>query len=186
VRKGGVAVFPAMDSHTGTERLVVLAEVRTTDAEERRQITESITQLAVDQLGMPPDDVVLAPPRSVLKTSSGKIRRATCRELLRTRCAQPHAAPALVAACAFHCACRGGQVRRATWGGVHVAWAKSIVVIQAPSPAMRRSTTPSKPTPRGRPPQVARRNLRRRGTRNETTSCHQGGRCVRLSATLFV
>jgi hypothetical protein len=50
-------------------------------AAERRRITESITQLAVDQIGMPPDDVVLAPPRSLLKTSSGKSRRPTCREL---------------------------------------------------------------------------------------------------------
>jgi 1-acyl-sn-glycerol-3-phosphate acyltransferase len=32
-------------------------------------------------LGLPPDDVVLAPPHAVLKTSSGKIRRAAMREL---------------------------------------------------------------------------------------------------------
>lgn len=31
-------------------------------------------------LGVPVDDVVLIPPRSIPKTSSGKIRRATCRE----------------------------------------------------------------------------------------------------------
>jgi len=35
-------------------------------------------------LGEPPDDVVLAPPHTVLKTSSGKIRRAACRELYET------------------------------------------------------------------------------------------------------
>ena len=81
VRKGGVAVFPATDARTGTERLVVLAEVRETDAEERRRIAAAVTRLAVDQIGMPPDDVVLALPRSVLKTSSGKIRRIACREL---------------------------------------------------------------------------------------------------------
>ena len=32
-------------------------------------------------MGAPPDDVVLAPPHTVLKTSSGKIRRAACSEL---------------------------------------------------------------------------------------------------------
>ena len=81
VRKGGVAVFPAADARTGSERLVVLAETRETDAGERKRIVAAITRLAVDRIGMPPDDVVLAPPRSVLKTSSGKIRRAMSREL---------------------------------------------------------------------------------------------------------
>jgi 1-acyl-sn-glycerol-3-phosphate acyltransferase len=35
----------------------------------------------VDLLGGPADEIVLAPPQSVLKTSSGKIRRAATREL---------------------------------------------------------------------------------------------------------
>ena len=131
VRKGGVAVFPAMDSHTGTERLVVLAEVRTTDAEERRQITESITQLAVDQLGMPPDDVVLAPPRSVLKTSSGKIRRATCRELYEQGALSRTQRPPWWQLVRFIARAAAAQVRRATWGGVHVAWACWVWLIFA-------------------------------------------------------
>jgi 1-acyl-sn-glycerol-3-phosphate acyltransferase len=42
----------------------------------RRQIEAMTTDL----LGTPPDDVVLAPPHSVAKTSSGKIRRAATRE----------------------------------------------------------------------------------------------------------
>ena len=78
--QGGVAVFPT-DPRTGSERLVVLAETRATDAGERDQIVAAITRLAADRIGMPPDDVVLAPPRSVLKTSSGKIRRTMSREL---------------------------------------------------------------------------------------------------------
>lgn len=81
VRKGGVAVFPATDARSGSERLVVLAEVRAADAQAQRQIRAAITAAAVDQIGMPPDDIVIAPPGTVLKTSSGKIRRATAREL---------------------------------------------------------------------------------------------------------
>lgn len=81
VRKGGVAVFPATDEHTGTERLVVLAETReTVTAEDRSRILAEINNLAVDLIGMPADDIVLAPSRAVLKTSSGKVRRAACRE----------------------------------------------------------------------------------------------------------
>lgn len=81
VRKGGVAVFPATDAQGGSERLVVLAEVRATDVQAHRQIRAAIMAATVDQIGMPPDDIVIAPPGTVLKTSSGKIRRATAREL---------------------------------------------------------------------------------------------------------
>ncbi|MDI6746116.1 MAG: AMP-binding protein [Rhodocyclaceae bacterium] len=80
VRRGGVAVFPATDPRTGSERLVVLAETLERDAEARNRILVEINRLAVDLIGLPADDIVLAPPRSVLKTSSGKIRRAACRE----------------------------------------------------------------------------------------------------------
>ncbi len=45
------------------------------------KLREQINTLAMNLLGEPPDEVVLAPPHSVLKTSSGKIRRAASREL---------------------------------------------------------------------------------------------------------
>jgi 1-acyl-sn-glycerol-3-phosphate acyltransferase len=81
VRRGGVAVFPATDPRTGSERLVVLAETLERDSAARERILTEINRLAVDLIGLPADDIVLGPPRSVLKTSSGKIRRAACREL---------------------------------------------------------------------------------------------------------
>ncbi|MDP2870062.1 AMP-binding protein [Methyloversatilis sp.] len=78
VRAGNVAVFPATDAHAGTERLVVLAEVRAAiDAHTR--IRAEIERLAIELTGLPADEVVLAPPGTVLKTSSGKLRRAACR-----------------------------------------------------------------------------------------------------------
>ncbi|MCH7935808.1 MAG: AMP-binding protein [Proteobacteria bacterium] len=81
VRKGNVAVFGSADPATGTERLVVLAETRKRKPEDQERLRSAINTLGVDLIGAPPDDVVLAPPRTVLKTSSGKIRRAACREL---------------------------------------------------------------------------------------------------------
>jgi len=81
VRKGGVVVFPATDAKTGTERLIVLAETRESSTVERNRILTEINNLAVDLVGMPADEIVLAPPRTVLKTSSGKLRRTACREL---------------------------------------------------------------------------------------------------------
>jgi acyl carrier protein len=81
VRKGCVAVFGASDPATGTERLVVLAETRERDEAALERLREAVQGKAVDLLGAPADDVVLAPPHAVPKTSSGKIRRAASREL---------------------------------------------------------------------------------------------------------
>lgn len=80
VRKGCVAVFGvAPTGGTGVERLVVVAETRLTESVERDALKRQIVALSADLLGLPPDEVVLAPPQSVLKTSSGKIRRADIR-----------------------------------------------------------------------------------------------------------
>ena len=81
VRKGCVAVFASPDPDTGTERLVVVAETREEDSGRRSGIVDAITRTATALLGGGPDEIVLAPPHSVLKTSSGKIRRTAVREL---------------------------------------------------------------------------------------------------------
>jgi 1-acyl-sn-glycerol-3-phosphate acyltransferase len=81
IRKGCVAVFGSPDPATGTERLVVLAETRERDEAARQRLRQAIQDAAVDLLGTPADDVVLAPPQTVPKTSSGKIRRQASREL---------------------------------------------------------------------------------------------------------
>lgn len=81
IRKGCIAVFGSRDRTSGTERLIVLAESRKKDPGALEKLRQEITSVAVDLLGMPPDEVVIAPPGTVLKTSSGKIRRAASREL---------------------------------------------------------------------------------------------------------
>lgn len=81
VRKGCVAVFGSTDPRSGTERVVVLAETRETDPQVLDALQTRVSTLTTDLLGIPADDVVLAPPHTILKTSSGKIRRAASREL---------------------------------------------------------------------------------------------------------
>ncbi|HYO02068.1 MAG TPA: AMP-binding protein [Mycobacterium sp.] len=81
VRKGCVAVFACPDPGGGAERLVVMAETRATGDEATGALRSEIVSTTVDLLGVAPDDVVLAPPRTVPKTSSGKIRRAASREI---------------------------------------------------------------------------------------------------------
>jgi 1-acyl-sn-glycerol-3-phosphate acyltransferase len=80
IRKGCVAVFGSPDPASGTERVIVLAETRETETAALEALRRSINDCAVDLVGLPADDVVLAPPHTVLKTSSGKIRRAASRE----------------------------------------------------------------------------------------------------------
>jgi 1-acyl-sn-glycerol-3-phosphate acyltransferase len=81
VRGGNVAAFGSTSPDSGTERLVILAETRKKDEETLRHIRSSINTIVSDLAGTPPDEVVLAPPNTVLKTSSGKIRRNASREI---------------------------------------------------------------------------------------------------------
>lgn len=81
IRKGGVAVFGVTDRASGTERVVVLAETRETDAAARAALHMRAQEIVTDIAGAPPDEIVLAPPRTVPKTSSGKIRRSAAKEL---------------------------------------------------------------------------------------------------------
>ncbi|BBL70454.1 AMP-binding protein [Methylogaea oryzae] len=81
IRAGCVAVFGCSDAASGTEKLVVMAESRESEPDAREALCLQVNEAAVELVGMPPDEVVLVPPHTVLKTSSGKIRRAACREL---------------------------------------------------------------------------------------------------------
>lgn len=81
IRSGRVVVFGTVDQQSATERLVVLAETKSSEASIQQKLRAAINELATDIMGSPPDDIVLAPPGTVLKTSSGKIRRAACREM---------------------------------------------------------------------------------------------------------
>lgn len=81
IRKGNVAVFAAKDTATAGEKLVVLAESRVLGHDDQQPLQREIRELAVKLLGTPPGDLVLAAPRTIPKTSSGKVRRSACREL---------------------------------------------------------------------------------------------------------
>jgi 1-acyl-sn-glycerol-3-phosphate acyltransferase len=81
IRQGCVAVFGSTDTQSGTERVIVLAETRENDPLRRAALHAEVNAVATDLIGMPPDEVQLVPPHTVLKTSSGKIRRLASREL---------------------------------------------------------------------------------------------------------
>ena len=81
IRKGNVVVFGTTDPETQTEQMVVLAETREEDPAAIEALKNEINALAIDLTGMTADNIVLAKPGTVLKTSSGKIRRAANRDL---------------------------------------------------------------------------------------------------------
>ncbi len=81
IRQGHVAVFGSPDPISATERVVVLAETRKRTPQARAALEAAIKHLAADLIATPPEVVVLAPPNTVLRTSSGKIRRSACRTL---------------------------------------------------------------------------------------------------------
>jgi len=81
IRKGCTAVFAGRKERDSAEKLVVLTESRQRSEEKLQEMRQRINEVTVDLLDMPPDEVIIAPPGSVLKTSSGKIRRSACRDL---------------------------------------------------------------------------------------------------------
>jgi 1-acyl-sn-glycerol-3-phosphate acyltransferase len=80
IRRGCVAAVGTQAAESGTERLIILAETRETDSERRRELERRITQCVTGVVGEPADEIVLIEPHSILKTSSGKLRRAATRQ----------------------------------------------------------------------------------------------------------
>jgi acyl carrier protein len=81
IRKGCVAAFASADPEAGVERLVVLAETRERADAAKSVLRDAVDQVVLDLTEAKADDVVLAPPNAVPKTSSGKIRRDAARQL---------------------------------------------------------------------------------------------------------
>ena len=76
VRAGNVIAF-GVEGYKGKESVVVVAEVRTDDAD---AVRHAIHHRTLDVCGLPPRDVMLVHAGTLPKTSSGKLQRAKCRE----------------------------------------------------------------------------------------------------------
>jgi acyl-CoA synthetase (AMP-forming)/AMP-acid ligase II len=80
VRKGCLAAFACFNAETGTEDLVLVAETREVDRKQQERIESEINGELLAGLGIRADKLVLVPPKTIPKTSSGKIQRVSCRE----------------------------------------------------------------------------------------------------------
>jgi len=83
IRKGCIVAFGLKDEASGTEKLIVVAEVRDRDPKKLAPISAAVTERISRGLGLPPDRVELVPPGSIPKTSSGKLRREETRQLFK-------------------------------------------------------------------------------------------------------
>jgi acyl-CoA synthetase (AMP-forming)/AMP-acid ligase II len=73
VRPGGLCVFAVENRARGTEEVVLVAE--SADDAERQGLSRALTKAVSEATGCRPDRVELVPPRTLPKTSSGKIQR---------------------------------------------------------------------------------------------------------------
>ena len=131
VRKGCVAVFAASDPAAGTERLVVVAETREEDPARKREIVDAITRAGAVLIGAGPDEIVLAPPHSVLKTSSGKIRRVAVRELFESGALRRGAGSVRMQIARLALAATRGTVRSWARGAARTAYTVYAGVVAA-------------------------------------------------------
>lgn len=80
VRKGCVVAFGAYDQNKGTEQFTIVAESHKKDPKIKNKISNEIVDKVATNLGIPPDKIIIVPPGTILKTSSGKLRRNSTKE----------------------------------------------------------------------------------------------------------
>jgi 1-acyl-sn-glycerol-3-phosphate acyltransferase len=80
VHRGAVAIFASPDRQRGTERLVVAVETERSAPDDQAELRARILSAACDLLDSPPDEILLLPPYSIVRTITGKIRRSATRD----------------------------------------------------------------------------------------------------------
>ncbi len=124
IRKGCVVAFGLKDEDSGTEKLVIVAESRETQASGRTAIAAKITDQVSRGLGLPPDRVELIPPGSIPKTSSGKLRRDETKQLYLAGTLTAAKPPAWVQIARLGMSSAVKGALRAIWGGLRKAFEK--------------------------------------------------------------
>ncbi|MBL7481180.1 AMP-binding protein [Legionella sp. 27fs60] len=80
IRKGCVIAFGVSDQSSGTEQLIVVAETNEHKKETQIALRAAIIDKMAIELGIVPDHIILVPPKTVPKTSSGKLQRSACKQ----------------------------------------------------------------------------------------------------------
>jgi acyl-CoA synthetase (AMP-forming)/AMP-acid ligase II len=80
VRPGCVTAFSVPNPAQGTEEVVVVAETRLRSSRSRGRLGQEIRKKVHQDVGCGLDRVLLVPPGTVSKTSSGKLQRSLSRQ----------------------------------------------------------------------------------------------------------
>jgi fatty-acyl-CoA synthase len=80
IRKGCVIAFGVNDPAIGTEKLIIVAETVETQKSTQQKIRANIIENMSIKVGLPPDTIILVAPRTIPKTSSGKLQRSACKQ----------------------------------------------------------------------------------------------------------
>jgi 1-acyl-sn-glycerol-3-phosphate acyltransferase len=167
IRKGCVAAFGVADAASGTERLVVLAEVREPRRTGDAALRDAVASAVVEAIGEPADRIVLAPPHTVLKTSSGKVRRSACRALVESgalHTTRPGAARDWLRLLGGGLAVRAGVLARGIGEHLYALWFSVVFVLLAGPAWLGVATARSREQAWGRAHRAARWLWRASGT----------------------
>jgi len=81
IRRGCVIAFSAPSKETGTEDIIIVAETPEKNAQLKIKLHQRITETLVNALDLAPDYIIFVGPRTVPKTSSGKLQRSACKTM---------------------------------------------------------------------------------------------------------
>ena len=76
IRKGAVVAFGLREEESGTEKIIVVAEIKEKKQKKRDKFIANIRHKIKEAIGIPPDQVVLVQRDTIPKTSSGKLQRS--------------------------------------------------------------------------------------------------------------
>ena len=79
-RAGGAVAFAVYDEEKARDLVVFVCETRLSDEAAREKLVVDVSLHVAQECGLPIDEVVLVPPGTLPKTSSGKRQRALCRQ----------------------------------------------------------------------------------------------------------
>jgi fatty-acyl-CoA synthase len=81
VRPGGAVAFGVYDEAAGKDLVVMVCETKEKAEVRRSGLVTALSESIREQFGLSLDQIVLVPPGTVPKTSSGKKQRSACRQL---------------------------------------------------------------------------------------------------------
>ncbi len=80
VRPGGSVVFAVYDEERAKDTVIAVCETKEKDEAVREKLVEHLTALVAETCGLSFEEVVLVPPGTIPKTSSGKKQRSLTRD----------------------------------------------------------------------------------------------------------